>query len=286
MQATSGKHFRSTRSKQKNLPSFVNEKQKQYAEQEVLLTNNCWGFAWEVLYQADNPDTSAMTVSTADPTSAWRAFTGPGFDLIQSTLTKPNLLKDQKLRNRKLQAGDVLLLWHTIASSTNPNKVFLDHVVTCIDDDLYFEKSGSGDTVPYRINTWEGVTKNFPPSVFNWEWRRLVRRNRLSPSVWQPFLRVKPATEVFGVDSRVSYLNSRDRELFSWLSKLNPSVAKRLSLTTSRNPDGTIETQAYTGILVLEDLVFDEESGRAMLPESSFDEEFMKLQGLPSNPYE
>ncbi|KAL7526663.1 hypothetical protein ACHAWF_001865 [Thalassiosira exigua] len=285
MQAVSGLHFRSTRSKQQNLPSFVNDLQRQYTEQEVLLTSNCWGFAWEVLFQADNPDTSAMTVSTGDPTSAWRAFTGPGFDLIQSSMTRPNLLSDKKSRNRRLQGGDVLLLWHTIASSNRPNKVYLDHVVTCIDEDVYFEKSGSGDTVPYRINTWEGIVKNFPPAVFNWEWRRLVRRNRTSPSVWQPYLRVKPAVEIFGVDARVAYLNLRDRKLFDFLSRLSPSVARQLSLTTSRDSEGIVEAETYTGILVLEELVFDDETGRASLPPSAFGEESMKLQMLPSNPY-
>ena len=196
MQAVNGKYFQSSRSKQKNLPSFVDDKQRRYTEQSVLLTSNCWGFAWEVLYQSDNPDTSSMTVSTADPTSAWRAFTSPGFDLIQSSMTKPQILDDKKLRNKKLQGGDCLILWHTIATSNRPNKVYLDHVVTYIDEDLYFEKSGSGDDVPYRINTWEGITANFPKIVFNWEWRRLVRRNRNSPSIWNPTLRLKPASEI------------------------------------------------------------------------------------------
>ena len=59
-----------------------------------------------------------------------------------------------------------------------PIKVYLDHIVTSIDEDVYFEKSGSGDNAPYRINSWDGITKNFPPSVFNWEWRRLLRRFR------------------------------------------------------------------------------------------------------------
>lgn len=285
MQAVSGKYFKSTRSKQQNLPSFVNDQQKQYTEQEVLLTSNCWGFAWEVLFQADNPDTRAMTVSTGDPTSAWRAFTSPGFDLIQSSVTKPKLLTDKKIRNQRLQGGDVLLLWHTIASSNRPNKVYLDHVVTCIDEDVYFEKSGSGDNVPYRINTWEGIVKNFPPAVFNWEWRRLVRRNRNSPSIWQPYLRLKPATEIFGVDARVTYLNTRDRERFDLLTKLLPGVAQKLSLTTSRKSDGTVEAETFTGIVVLEDLVFDDETGRATLPPSAFDEQSMKLPKLPRNPY-
>ena len=69
------------------------------------------------------------------------------------------------------------------------------------------------------------------------------------------------------------------------MSKLRPSVAKKLSLTTERSSDGTVEAQIYTGILVLEDLVFDEETGRASLPPSAFDEQSMKLPKLPSNPY-
>ena len=179
-----------------------------------------------------------------------------------------------------------MLLWHTIATFANsPNKVYLDHVVTCIDEDIYLEKSGSGDNVPYRINTWEGITKNFPPSVFNWEWRRLVRRNRNSPSIWQPYLRLKPASEQFGIEARVAYLNTRDREQFKLLSKLLPGVTERLSLTTSRTNDGTVEAEIYTVIVVLEDLVFDEETGRASLPPSAFDKELLKLPKLPSNPY-
>ena len=70
------------------------------------------------------------------------------------------------------------------------------------------------------------------------------------------------------------------------LSKLLPDVAQRLSLTTSRNSDGSVEAETYTGILVLEDLVFDAETGRASLPPSAFDERSMALPRLPSNPYQ
>jgi hypothetical protein len=292
LQAVSGLHFKSSRAKQKGLPSFVggpSDRVKKYAEQEVLLASNCWGFAWEVLFQADNADTCTMTVSTADPSSAWKAFTGPGFDLIQSSLTKPQLLKDKKLRNKKLQGGDVLLLWHTITSSNRPNKVYLDHVVTWIDDDVVFEKSGSGDKVPFRINTWEGLVANFPPFVFNWDWRRLVRNNRNSPSLWQPYLTLKPASEIFGVDSLVALANRKDR--FSLLKELRTSVAKQISLTASLGvaEDGTqdevVEAQIFTGILELEDLEFDPETGRASLPRSAFDTQIIKPPQLPENPY-
>ena len=82
------------------LPNFLGTQVKAQSSQEVLLAYNCWGFAWEVLYQADNADTKAMTISTADPTSAWRAFTGPGFDLVQSSLSKPKLLEPSKIPQR------------------------------------------------------------------------------------------------------------------------------------------------------------------------------------------
>lgn len=228
-----------------------------------------------------------MTVSTGDPGSAWRAFTGPGFDLIQSSLTKPALLTDKALRNQKLQAGDVLLLWHTIASSNTPNKVYLDHVVTWIDDDVIFEKSGSGDKVPFRINTWEGLVKNFPPAVFTWEWRRLVRNNRNSPSLWQPSLRLKPASQVFGVDAQLAgfSVDNPQTSRFSFLSRLLPNVAQRLSLTTDQNAEGTFEAQTFTGILELEDLIFDPQTGRASLPASAFTEQYMRVPKLPPNPY-
>ena len=276
LQAVSGLHFRSVRTTQKGLPSFLggpNERVKLNREQEILLTSNCWGFAWEVLFQADNADTTALTISTADPTSAWRAFTSTGFDLIQSTRTQPDLLTDKAKRIQKIQGGDVLLIWHRNPSTASGTDLYLDHVATCIDDDVYFEKSGSGDKVPFRISTWEMITANFPPSIFFWEWRRLVRNNPRSPNVYGSVPRLQPATELFGVDSQIAGAdasNQRFVDRFSFLKKLRPDVAQRISLQTDISDDGVVEGQTYTGILVLEDLRFDKKTGRALLPKSSF----------------
>ena len=287
LQAVSGLHFRSSRKKTKGLPSFVGDRVKKYAEQEVLLTSNCWGFAWELLFQADNADTSAMTISTADPTSAWRAFTGPGFDLVQSSQTQPKLLTDKSLRNRKTKGGDVLLIWHQNPSTASGEDLYLDHVATQIDEDVYFEKSGSGDKVPFRINTWDGLIANFPPSIFFWEWRRLVRNNPLSTVVYgSAQTRLRPATEIFGVDAQLVAANKlKDR--FSVLSELRPSVAQRISLQADTGEGGIVESQTYTGILVLEELVFDKETGRASLPRSALTPEWFieALQMFPKNPY-
>jgi len=164
LQACWGLHFRSSRTPQRGLPSIVggpSDRVKKYTQQEVLLTSNCWGFAWEVLFQADNKDTRAITISTADPTSAWRAFTGPGFDLIQSSRTKPKILTDKQVRNKKIQGGDVLLIWHQNPSTASGTELYLDHVATVLDDDVYYEKSGSGDRVPFRIRCRDTVLPLF-----------------------------------------------------------------------------------------------------------------------------
>ena len=165
MQATNGMHFKSSNlssppsssflssggSTFPRLPSFrsknnnSNNNEVRYVQQEILLTYNCWGFAWEVIFQADNADTTALTISTADHNSAFDAFRGPGFDLIQSTATKPQLLdaRNVGLRNSKIQPGDALLIWHQNPSTACGTDLYLDHVATCIDEDVYFEKPGA-----------------------------------------------------------------------------------------------------------------------------------------------
>jgi hypothetical protein len=174
------------------------------------------------------------------------------------------------------------------SKSTNGigNGLVLDHVATLIDDDVYFEKSGSGDKVPFRVNTWAGIAADFPPSIFFWEWRRLVRNNPLSPKVYgSPQTRLRPATELFGIDSQLSAIDGNGTRLdrFSLLSKLKPSIAQRISLQASTGDDGLVESQTYTGILVLEDLRFDTATGRARLPTSAFTPEwYVETQQLLS----
>ena len=157
--------------------------------------------------------------------------------------------------------------------------MYLDHVATCIDDDVYFEKSGSGDKVPFRLSTWEMITKNFPTFVFVWEWRRLVRNNPTSPNLYGNVPRLQSASELFGIDSQVeeaernvppSKRNIQSR--FSILKDLitEGKVPTRLSLQADLGEGGVVESQVYTGILVLEDIQFDTKTGRAYLPKSAF----------------
>lgn len=279
-QAVNGLYFKSSRKKLSGLPSFVggpNEMAKMRTEQEVLLTTNCWGFAWEVLYQADNADVSNMQISTADPQSAWRAFTNPNFFyLVQTSRTNSKLLTDAAARNKFLKGGDTLLIWHQIPGQS----LYLDHVAILIDDDLYYEKSGSGDNVPFRLGTWDMITANFPPGIFYWEWRRLIR-NRIVPGIKNSSSRLQSASDTFGVDKQVKRGILSER--FNLLSDLRSSVSKSLSLQTEKSDDGGVEANMYTGILVLEDLVYDRRTGRASLPMSAFMD--LMLPQLPEDPF-
>jgi len=134
------------------------------------------------------------------------------------------------------------------------------------------------------------ITANFPTRIFFWEWRRLVRNNPLSPSLYgSEQTRLQPARKVFGVDSQIMAATGPtvlDRG--SVLKQLRPSLAQSLSLQTDTGDSGEVESQTYTGILALEDLVFDPETGRASLPKSAFQPEWYSevLMMLSKNAYE
>lgn len=281
LQAVSGLYFKSSRQRQPALPSFLggpNTSVKERTQQEVILTTNCWGFAWEVLFQADNKDVRNMQISTADPKSAYAAFSGQGFYLIQTSRRNSKLLTNASLRNKRIKAGDVLLIWHQIPGQD----LYLDHTAIVIDDDVYYEKSGSGDQTPFRLTTWEGITANFPPGIFTWEWRRLVR-NQTKPNNTDDRYTLKSASETFGLDKQLKRGTLPSSDRFDIIDELRPSVQKSLTLQTDSGDDGSIEGNTYTGIYVLEDLVFNKKTGRATLPLSAFSD--LMLPPLPRNPY-
>lgn len=41
--------------------------------------------------------------------------------------------------------------------------MYLDHIVVVIDEDVFFERAGSGDNVPFRVTNYEGLTKSWVP---------------------------------------------------------------------------------------------------------------------------
>lgn len=141
----------------------------------------------------------------------------------------------------------------------------LDHVAIYIDEDVYYEKSGSGDHVPFRLNTWAGLVEDWVPAVFKWDWRRRIAD-------------VPPAKHAFGLDQQIGE--------FPLFTELLPEVAQDFSMSAVYNTSKTprlLEIETYTWMKELEPYVLNSH-GRASLPSSAFDNIKLEVQ-LPANIY-
>lgn len=271
LQATSGLHFHEQH-QDYGLPSFAEGAESRQVNQSALLAANCWGFAYAVMEAASNPE-APLTLSLASPQVAWSAYTAQGlFPLLQSSADEQSLTgntaADAAMRNAKLQPGDLVLLWHDNGGGQG---LYLDHVAVYLDEDLYFERSGSGDHVPFRVNTWAGLVADWPAFVFNFEWRRRAERYARDP--------LPTAGESFGL--------YQQQDEFPLLSELLPDVAGRFSMTPSYNasvPPKHVYEETYVWIKDLGAYVVDAESGRASLPEEAFDVASMTIS-LPHDIY-
>ncbi len=146
-----------------SLPSlFEKEQSEKRVDTTVTLLSNCWGTAYEILRSAKNqiPDNS-FSIFYAPQHLAREFF----FDTERSVEIQSFSSQDSNLqanRNANLQPGDVLLVGNR----------WLQHVAIFIDDDIYFEKSGSGATSLYRLTSWDTLTKTWPPGLHPFSWRR------------------------------------------------------------------------------------------------------------------
>jgi hypothetical protein len=341
LQATNGLKFKST-SYRTPLPSFLptnddnfdfmfddNEDQQgnddvRYKNQWVLLTCNCWGFAWDVLVQADNDhnnninknyESPAFTISCGNQKSVGDAFLGSRFDLIQDLRTlEPNILFDDDdpnqvlLRNKALKPGDILLIWENDNDDQGDHHK-LTHVAIYIDDDLYYEKSGGGDNLPFRLSTLEMIRTNFPISISSssssssssdsssssvWEWRRLLRTAATTTTTTannddknnNNNERLKSAQEIFSVNDvkedtekyAAATAAEKNNDAFSGVKM---STRRKISIDIDYENDNNekavvVKSQLYTGILSLEGMEYEynehqnDNNGRASLPKSAF----------------
>jgi hypothetical protein len=338
LQATNGLTFKS-KSYRTPLPSFLptndydafdvmfddddddenqqgNDDVIRYKNQWILLTCNCWGFAWDVLVQADNDHninnnsntkSPAFTISCGNQKSVGDAFLGR-FDLIQtSRILEPKLLFDDDdpnhvlLRNQDLKPGDILLIWEN-DNNDNDDHNKLTHVAIYIDDDLYYEKAGGGDNLPFRLSTLEMIRTNFPISSSSsssvWEWRRLLRTTTTTTTNNDDENnnnneRLKSAQEIFSVNGvkgeteedaapAAAAEKNKNDDAFSGVKM---STRRKISIDIDYDFDNekvVVKSQLYTGILSLEGMEYNYNdhnpnnnvNGRASLPKSAFSKEW------------
>lgn len=123
---------------------------------------NCWGTVYEVLREAKLPMGSFSLFYAHD--DVMQAFLrNPVYSSIVRPYTKnPEHYADAATRNRGLEPGDVLVVGNE----------WLYHVAIFIDNDLFFEKSGSGSNTLFRLVTFDLLAKTWSPELYGWSYRR------------------------------------------------------------------------------------------------------------------
>jgi len=74
------------------------------------------------------------------------------------------------------QPGDIVLISHH-----HDNRTYLDHVALVVDQQLFFEKAGSGDHVPYRLIDRQTLEQIWNPDIYTFEYRRPYTQQLWSP---------------------------------------------------------------------------------------------------------
>ncbi len=151
---------------------------------------NCWGTVYEILRAAQSHHTDFYTFMVGrEQVGAW---------LQQGTAP---------VRGRT-QPGDVLLIKHQLGDRT-----YLDHVALMVDDQIFFEKAGTGDNTPYRLVDLETLKQSWRPDIFTFEVRR--------PVSGQP---LQSPLERFGLHS------SEPLEQFPALANVSRALAAQFSV--------------------------------------------------------
>ena len=136
----------------------------------VQLISNCWGTAYEVMRAAQTPS-DELILFYAPQRLARAVFFDPQWSEEIRPISK-TVPTEPSVRSAGLMPGDVLLI----------GDAWLQHVAIFVDDDLYFEKSGTGNTALYRLNTLDTILATWPPDLHGYSWRRFHGRPLPDPS--------------------------------------------------------------------------------------------------------
>lgn len=154
---------------------FESEVQEDYTR----IASNCWGTAYEVVRtSADQRGRAGDGKNSADP--------GPGVVLFYADTAEMQAVLQDDTRGQRLGRGTSMEeIYEQARNSTTPmdfGDVFLvldqsgvlEHALTFIDRDVWFEKVGYGAGSPYRLTT----TRDFFHKIKDGrvvEWRRFPR---------------------------------------------------------------------------------------------------------------
>jgi hypothetical protein len=146
MQAVNGYQFHG---EQVPLPTVISDVSHPRRGDRAHTLSNCWGTLYEILRTAQD-----------DRAMPYTFMTGPHqiedwLRQASTPVTGPS------------QPGDILLIQHR-----RGDRIYLDHVALVIDEQLFFEKAGTGDETPYRLVDLETLKQSWQPSIFTFTMRR------------------------------------------------------------------------------------------------------------------
>ncbi len=61
--------------------------------------------------------------------------------------------------------------------------MYLDHIALFLDDDVFFERAGAGNDVPFRVTNWATLSSVWLPGVFQYS----IRRSAAAGQLLHPF---------------------------------------------------------------------------------------------------
>lgn len=157
------------------LPRLAFPEDNMSSDKETSLSTiaNCWGETYEVIRSALNGKNQSFQIFYA-PYKAIKDFlTESSYsNVVQEFSTDASHFADEKRRNQGLQPGDVLII----------GQRWLMHTAIFIDNDLFFEKSGSGDKTLYRLVPYNTLKTVWDPTLYGWSYRRFGKKPLPEPS--------------------------------------------------------------------------------------------------------
>jgi hypothetical protein len=206
----------------------------QLASEKLL--SNCWGTVYEILRHATSEFLSGVDI-----------FYAPA-DQVR------DLFREKSQIVRSERPGDILLILHT-----NGGLEYFDHVVLVLDDGIYFEKAGAGDSVPFRVVDRQTLESIWSPRVFAYELRR--------PNV---DINWPAAEQIFSLKS--SYTLVRFPEFVD----LPNNISRKFTSSWSYDETGSVDFFRYLWIKKTDPLTIGAD-GKISLPATAYREEFFYL---------
>ena len=199
---------------------------------------NCWGLVYEVLRAAKHSQTepsifmaqaSVMLAQLRKNSNLLLSLQEPSEFPIPNALSKP---------------GDIILVMHKSLAGYE----YLDHIAIAIDDDIYFEKAGTGEDVPIRIIDEETLVKIWPPGVFRYELRRLNQSATLphpqaifslnSPEIKKQFAPLAEIPLNISQNTSITWdIESKSLSSISWFHMIDLAPLSRDDTKKARLPD-------------------------------------------------